>query len=76
MELGMIGLGRMGAGMAEGLVRGHHVVGYDRDPEPIQRVVDKGAFEARSLADCLRQLALPRMAHDSGRRRRGPDYRA
>jgi 6-phosphogluconate dehydrogenase len=61
MELGMIGLGRMGANMAERLVRnGHRVISYDRSAEAIQRVVDKGAAGAHSLADLIKQLAAPR----------------
>jgi 6-phosphogluconate dehydrogenase len=61
MELGMIGLGRMGANMSERLIRGgHRVITYDRSPEAIQRVVDKGAAGARSLADFAKQLSLPR----------------
>jgi 6-phosphogluconate dehydrogenase len=50
MELGMIGLGRMGAFMTERLVRGgHRIVGLDRDAAAVQRVVDKGAAGADSL---------------------------
>ena len=61
MELGMIGLGRMGANMAERLVRGgHRVVGYDRDPQAIQRVVSRGAAGARSLDALVDQLEPPR----------------
>jgi 6-phosphogluconate dehydrogenase len=61
MELGMIGLGRMGANMTERLVRGgHKVVTYDRSAEAIQKVVDKGAIGAHSLADFVKQLSLPR----------------
>jgi 6-phosphogluconate dehydrogenase len=61
MELGMIGLGRMGANMSERLVRaGHRVISYDRSAEAIQRVVDKGAVGAHSLADFVKQLTLPR----------------
>jgi 6-phosphogluconate dehydrogenase len=61
MELGMIGLGRMGSNMTERLVLGgHRVVSYDRSPEAIQRVVDKGAVGAHSLADFVKQLSLPR----------------
>ena len=42
MELGMIGLGRMGANMAERLVRGgHRVIGFDPKPESRQRIEDK-----------------------------------
>jgi 6-phosphogluconate dehydrogenase len=62
MELGMIGLGRMGANMTERLVQGgHRVISYDRSPEAIQRVVDKGAVGAHSLADFVKQLSLPRV---------------
>ncbi len=61
MELGMIGLGRMGANMSERLVRGgHRVVSYDRSVEALERVVDKGAVGARSLADLAAKLSLPR----------------
>jgi 6-phosphogluconate dehydrogenase len=61
MELGMIGLGRMGANMTERLLRdGHRVISYDRSAEAIQRVVDKGALGARSLSDFVKQLTPPR----------------
>ena len=61
MELGMIGLGRMGANMTERLVMGgHRVISFDRSPEAIQRVVDIGAVGAHSLADFVKQLSLPR----------------
>jgi 6-phosphogluconate dehydrogenase len=52
MELGMIGLGRMGGNMAERLRRGGHtVVGYDRDPD----VTDVG-----SLEELIQRLSTPR----------------
>jgi 6-phosphogluconate dehydrogenase len=61
MELGIVGLGRMGGNMAERLIGGgHSVVSYDRDPEAIQRVVDKGAAGAHSIADFVKRLATPR----------------
>ena len=61
MQLGMIGLGRMGAAMTERLVLGgHRVITYDRSAEAVQRVVDKGALGAHSLADFVKQLSLPR----------------
>ena len=61
MELGMIGLGRMGANMSERLVLGgHRVITYDRSAEAVQRVVDKGALGAHSLTDFVKQLSLPR----------------
>ena len=61
MQLGMIGLGRMGANMVERLLRGgHQLVGYDRDPEAVQRVAGKGASGANSLAALAQQLKPPR----------------
>jgi len=61
MELGMIGLGRMGANMAERLVLGgHKVIAYDRSAEAIERVVGKGAQGAHSLAELVQPLAVPR----------------
>jgi 6-phosphogluconate dehydrogenase len=61
MELGMIGLGKMGGFMTERLVRGgHRVVGYDRDATAVQRVVDKGAGGADSLDKLFSQLKAPR----------------
>jgi 6-phosphogluconate dehydrogenase len=61
MELGMIGLGKMGANMTKRLVRGgHRVVGFDRDPAAVQRVVDKGAAGSNSLQALIAQLKPPR----------------
>jgi 6-phosphogluconate dehydrogenase len=61
MELGMIGLGKMGAFMTERLARGgHRVVGFDRDAAAVQRVVDKGAAGADSLEKVVAQLKTPR----------------
>jgi 6-phosphogluconate dehydrogenase len=57
MELGIVGLGRMGANMGERLTRGgHRVVGYDRDPVAVGRVVGTGASGADSLAGMAAQL--------------------
>ena len=61
MELGMIGLGRMGANMTERLVRGGHtVIAYDRSSEAVEHVVGKGARGAQSPADFVKQLSWPR----------------
>src|SRR5579864_2165421 len=61
MELGMVGLGKMGAFMTERLVRGgHRVVGLDRDPAAIARVVEKGAAGADTLEKLIGQLKTPR----------------
>src|SRR5437667_9861124 len=62
MELAMIGLGRMGANMAERLVRaGHRVVGYARSAESRQRAVEGGGEAATSLADVMEKLRPPRV---------------
>ncbi|HZU43807.1 MAG TPA: decarboxylating 6-phosphogluconate dehydrogenase, partial [Terriglobales bacterium] len=62
MELGMVGLGRMGANMTERLVRGgHRVVGYDPNAAAVKRVVDKGAAGGDSLAAMVKQLKTPRV---------------
>ena len=61
MELGMIGLGRMGANMTERLVRGgHSVVGYDLKAESRSRVEAIGAVSATSLEGVVAKLASPR----------------
>ncbi len=58
----MIGLGRMGANMAERLVRGGHKIAcYDRDPAAIARVVDKGGLAADSLEKLVHIIAPPRI---------------
>jgi 6-phosphogluconate dehydrogenase len=62
MELGMIGLGRMGANMTERLVRGgHRVIGYARNPETVAHVVKKGAVGADSLVSLVNQLSASRV---------------
>jgi 6-phosphogluconate dehydrogenase len=61
MQLGMIGLGRMGANMSERLVRaGHDVVGYDLDASSVERVVNAGARGASSLEELVAMLDPPR----------------
>jgi 6-phosphogluconate dehydrogenase len=61
MELGMIGLGRMGANMTERLVKGgHRVVGFDPKPEARARVEAKGAESAASLELLVASLKAPR----------------
>ena len=62
MELGMIGLGRMGANMVERLLRGgHRVVAFNRSPDAVQRVVAKGAEGAKSVTDLVGKLRHPRV---------------
>ncbi len=61
MELGMIGLGKMGANMAQRLVRGgHRVVGFDPDPQARKRIEGFGAESADSLQAMTAALAAPR----------------
>ena len=63
MQIGLIGLGRMGAGMAERLMaRGHHVVGFDLNAANVEALVASGAAGATSLAHLAAQLAPPRAA--------------
>ncbi len=57
MQLGMVGLGRMGANMTERLTRGgHQVVGFDLSPDAVKRVIDAGAAGAGSLPDLVAAL--------------------
>ena len=61
MELGMVGLGRMGGNMTARLLRGGHVVvGQARRKELIDAVVAQGAKGAETLADLVRALTPPR----------------
>jgi 6-phosphogluconate dehydrogenase len=62
MEVGMVGLGKMGGNMTVRLVKGgHKVVGFARTPSVVASVVKQGALGAASLADLVRQLAPPRI---------------
>jgi 6-phosphogluconate dehydrogenase len=61
MELGMIGLGRMGANMAQRLVRGgHRVVGFDPKPEARKAIEANGAESADALDALVAKLKTPR----------------
>jgi 6-phosphogluconate dehydrogenase len=61
MQLGMIGLGKMGARMAERLLRGGHtVVGLDFSPEAVSALVAKGGQGASSLEELVQALTPPR----------------
>ena len=56
MQLGMVGLGRMGAGIVRRLMRdGHSCVGYDVNPEAVQALAADGAVRSDSLAGFRRQ---------------------
>jgi 6-phosphogluconate dehydrogenase len=62
MQLGMIGLGRMGFNMSRRLLEGgHSVIGYDRAPELAAKLHDEhGGGAASGVEDLVRQLAPPR----------------
>ena len=63
MQLGLVGLGRMGAFMAQRLIRnGHSVVGYVRHAERIEELLQEGAITegASSLEDLVSKLTTPR----------------
>jgi 6-phosphogluconate dehydrogenase len=61
MQLGMIGLGRMGANMVRRLTRGgHQCVGYDAHPAAVAAIAKEGAAGAASLAEFVQKLARPR----------------
>ncbi len=61
MQLGMIGLGRMGANIVRRLMRdGHSCVVYDRDPAPGEALAAEGAHAVDSLAPFVASLTAPR----------------
>uniref|UniRef100_E6PY24 Putative hydroxyacid dehydrogenase n=1 Tax=mine drainage metagenome TaxID=410659 RepID=E6PY24_9ZZZZ len=61
MQLGLIGLGKMGGNMAERLrLGGHQVVGFDFSPEAVAKLAASGNVGASSLEDLVRKLDAPR----------------
>ena len=61
MQLGLIGLGRMGSNMARRLLaKGHECVVFDRSPEAVQALAKEKASGAATLADLVKKLARPR----------------
>jgi len=61
MQLGIVGLGRMGANMARRLMRdGHEIVAFDVNPDAIAELAGEGATGASSLADLAAKLSSPR----------------
>ncbi|HEY5331211.1 MAG TPA: decarboxylating 6-phosphogluconate dehydrogenase [Acidobacteriaceae bacterium] len=61
MELGIIGLGKMGGNMAERLrLAGHKVVGFDFSADAVKRLNDAGSLGVNSLEDLVKNLQAPR----------------
>ena len=61
MQLGMIGLGRMGANMVRRLLNGgHQCVAFDRSTQAVAALVKEKAIGAKSLAEFAKQLTKPR----------------
>src|ERR1700753_3871883 len=61
MQLGMIGLGRMGANMVRRLIEGgHDCVVFDMSPKAVEELVKEKATGASSLADFVKKLTKPR----------------
>ena len=61
MQLGMIGLGRMGANMVHRLLAGgHRSVVFDRSPKAVEELVRATAVGASSIADLVKKLEIPR----------------
>src|SRR5947199_67845 len=63
MQLGMVGLGRMGANLVRRLMRaGHECVVYDVSADAVRSLVDEGATGAASLEEFVQKLSVPRAA--------------
>lgn len=63
MQLGMVGLGRMGAGLVRRLIRGgHECVVFDLNPATVRQLVGEGATGTTSLDEFVRLLGRPRAA--------------
>jgi 6-phosphogluconate dehydrogenase len=62
MQIGIIGLGRMGMNMAKRLIKGKHkVVAFNRSPAPVKEIVRAGAQGAHSLEEFVGKLKSPRV---------------
>lgn len=63
MQLGMVGLGRMGANMVRRLMKdGHECVVFDVHPEAVQELANEGAVASSSLDDFVKKMSKPRAA--------------
>lgn len=62
MQIGMVGLGRMGMNMAQRLLNGNHrVVAYNRSPDKVKAIARKGAVPAYSIEKLVQTLKAPRI---------------
>jgi 6-phosphogluconate dehydrogenase len=61
VEIGIAGLGRMGGGIAERLLRGHRVVAYDKNLEAVREAKARGAVPAFSHGELVKSLSPPRV---------------
>ena len=62
MQIGMVGLGRMGANMSERLMKsGHECFAFDLNQENVKRLMSLGANGVNSLADFTKMMAKPRV---------------
>jgi 6-phosphogluconate dehydrogenase len=62
MQIGMIGLGRMGANMVRRLIKGgHQCVVFDMSPKAVEKLVEEKAVSSSSLADFVKKLEKPRV---------------
>src|SRR5947207_5826390 len=63
MQLGMVGLGRMGANLVRRLMRaGHECVAFDVNSDAVRQLESEGAIGAASLEDFVAKLTVPRAA--------------
>src|SRR5438270_12410226 len=63
MQIGMVGLGRMGANLVRRLMRdGHECVAFDVNPEAVTQLESEGASGARSPEELITKLSKPRTA--------------
>jgi 6-phosphogluconate dehydrogenase len=61
MQIGMVGLGRMGANMVRRLLKGgHECVVFNRSPKPVEELAKEGAVASASLQDLVSKLKKPR----------------
>ncbi|MFQ5780772.1 MAG: NAD(P)-binding domain-containing protein, partial [Nitrospiria bacterium] len=60
MQLGFIGLGRMGANMVQRLIEGgHEIFGYDQDPHVLEKITQKGGNGVSTLPGLIEKLEKP-----------------